>query len=73
MTTEKSLPRAAGYISTCDGLAIVSDRPAIILPADDQITFHAEKQPADFWDWTGAQVIACDNLELRSIVIECVG
>ena len=29
--------------------------------------------PADFWDWTGARVIDCDNLELRSIVIECVG
>jgi len=28
---------------------------------------------AGFWDWTGEQVTACDNLELRSIAIEYMG
>jgi len=49
-------------------------QPAIVWADGTYLNWwNGVELPADFWDWTGQQVIDCDNLELRSIAIECMG
>jgi len=49
-------------------------QPAIIWEDGTYLNWwNGVELPAGFWDWTGEQVIACNNLELRSIAIEYMG
>lgn len=57
-----------------DDMLHAERQPAIVWDDGTYLNWwNGVELPAGFWDWTGDQVIACDNLELRSIAIEYMG